>query len=94
MALGIEGHPTWDAAGPFEALKELESSLENTAGDDAVRAEVGAMRRGFDLDKDPSSMRLRSALRRPIEVVWGFCATPSSCSSASSAIQNYPSLII
>lgn len=37
----------------FEALHEIESSLENTAGDDAVRAALGEMRRHFDLAKDP-----------------------------------------
>jgi predicted ATP-dependent endonuclease of OLD family len=34
-------------------LREVELSLENTRGDDAVRAALGGMRRDFDLEKDP-----------------------------------------
>jgi predicted ATP-dependent endonuclease of OLD family len=37
----------------YGLLYAIESSLENTAGDDAVRSALGDMRRRFDLAKDP-----------------------------------------
>jgi predicted ATPase len=37
----------------FVRLRELEKSLESTAGDDAVRAAIGDIRRSFELVKDP-----------------------------------------
>jgi hypothetical protein len=43
--------PVRDRALKF--LRNLEGSLENTRGDDRVRSEIGAMRRRFDLDRDP-----------------------------------------